>query len=142
MEKLSISAVLSHLVKESGLQVKDIALQANVKPSTLYSLIQRDSDRASISVLKALADFFDEDLEVFCGEPSYQRKPRLTQEEEQLLTAYRSLGQKDKPLMIEAASMPAIQKQLMLGIRQLNSQGQQKLLDNCEDLIASGRYKA
>lgn len=141
MEKQSVSAVLTRLIQNSGLQVNEVARRANVNPSTLHSLMRRDSDRASISVLKALADFFEEDLEVFCGDPNYKRKPHLGLDEEQLLSVYRSLSPADRPAMIEAAAMPATQKKLLFGAKQLNIQGQQRLLDNCEDMIASGRYK-
>lgn len=142
MENQSISAVLNRLIEDSQLQVNEVARRSGVNKNTLHSLLRRDSDRVSISTLRDLADFFDEDLDIFCGQADYRRKPRLTPDEEQLLATYRKLSISERPLMLEAAQMPANQKRLLAGARQLNEQGMQRLLSNCEDLIASGRYKA
>lgn len=141
MENRSVSEVIRALVARSGLSMGEVSRRSGVNLSTLKSLCGRNCDRVSISVLKALADFFDEDLEVFYGSPDYVRRPRLTDDEEKLLATYRGLDQSGKAAMYSSSSLSVAQKRLLAGAGQLNSQGQAKLLDSCEDLIASGRYK-
>lgn len=141
MPNQSIAAVLARLMEEGGKSAAQVAQDTNIKYNTIYSILHRESARTSIAVLKVLADYFDEDLEVFCGESGYHKKPRLTMEEIKLVQTYRGLSPTDQASMLAVSSMPSTQKQILLGAQQLNSQGQERLLENCKDLIAGGRYQ-
>lgn len=146
MENKSVSQVLRELIDGSGYRTADVALRTGIKRETLYSIQNRESDRVSITALKVLADFFGEDLEIFCGDPGYVSQPKLTQEELSLVTAYRKLGQTDQATIQNLAKQPPrplteAQQQLLEKCGAMNDQGQSRLLETCEDMLASGRYK-
>lgn len=146
MERKSVSQVLRELIENRGVPVVEIARVTGIKKDTIYSLVSRDSDRASIAMLKALADFFDEDLEVFCGQPNYIRKPRLNEDELNLIAMYQKLSAENQAIIQAMVKQPPkpmskTQQELLQKSYGINERGQAKLLDTCEDLLAGGRYK-
>ena len=146
MPSKSISEVLRALIADRGVSIVELANSTGVKKESLYTIVTRNSDRASITTLKALADYFQEDLEIFCGRDDYERKPRLTQDERTLLDIYRSLDPAGQAIIMDLAKEPPkpmtkAQAALVDKMAGLNSHGQERLLETCEDMLASARYK-
>lgn len=76
---MGIGVKLEKLLKDRNMNVNEIAQKINVAPTTIYSMIRRDSKKADIEVLFKLAKELGVDAEYFCGgeedvsrhEPSY-----------------------------------------------------------------------
>lgn len=62
---MGIGRVLMRLLKERGTNVHEIASKAGIKPSTLYSIIQRDSMSANVRDLWRLTHMLDITLDYF-----------------------------------------------------------------------------
>lgn len=62
---MGIGRVLSRLIKERGTNVHELASKAGIKPSTLYSIIQRDSVSANVRDLWRIAHMLDITLDYF-----------------------------------------------------------------------------
>lgn len=88
----SVSTVLEYLLRRSGEKISDVAPKIGVSPNTLYSLSRRCSTKADLRTLKKIADYFGEDLSIFCGLKTYTPPVRLSPEEEALLEKYRTLS--------------------------------------------------
>jgi len=87
----TISDVVRYLVKRSGKTVQEIAEATHIPLQTLYALHSRKSTHANIRTLKKLADYFNEDLTIFCGLKGYKRPERLTSEQRMVLEDYNTL---------------------------------------------------
>ena len=87
----TISDVFRYLVKRSGKQVLEIAQETKLPTDTLYALHNRKSKRADIRNLRILAEYFGEDLSIFCGLKTYHPPRKLTAEEERLINEYGTL---------------------------------------------------
>lgn len=87
----TVSDVFRYLVSRSGKSIPQIASATKLPEDTLYSLHIRNSRKADMKMLKTLADYFGEDISIFCGTAAYQAKPRLTPEQEHLLHEYDTL---------------------------------------------------
>lgn len=88
----SVSTVLEYLLRRSGEKISEAAPKMGVNANTLYSLSRRCSTKADLRTLKRIADYFGEDLSIFCGLETYTPPVRLTREEEALLDKYRKLS--------------------------------------------------
>ncbi|MBD5559510.1 MAG: helix-turn-helix domain-containing protein [Clostridia bacterium] len=62
---MGIGSVLTKLLKERGTNVHEIASKAGIKPSTLYSIIQRDSMSANVRDMWRIAHMLDITLDYF-----------------------------------------------------------------------------
>lgn len=87
----SLSDVFRYLVNRSGKQITTISEESGITLSTLYSLYGRNSRKSDIRILKRLADYFGEDLSIFCGLATYEPPKHLTDREQLLLDRYNSL---------------------------------------------------
>lgn len=87
----TVSAGLRYLIETSGKTVKEISKETHISAQTMYSMMQRNSDRADLSLLKKLADYFDVDLTIFCGIDQYDPPRKLEEREQTLLATYNSL---------------------------------------------------
>lgn len=88
----SVSTVLEYLIRRSGERISDLAPKIGVSPNTLYSLSRRCSTKADLHTLKLIADYFGEDLSIFCGLKTYTPPAKLSPEETLLLEQYRTLS--------------------------------------------------
>lgn len=52
---MSLGSNIKSLLDRSGMTVKELAEKINVPPTTIYSLIQRDSKKADVDLLIAIA---------------------------------------------------------------------------------------
>ena len=87
----TISDVLRALVKRSGKDVAQIINDTKLPTATVYSLYNRNSKVANIRTLQVLANYFGEDLTIFCGLAAPPPPRKLTPEQEQILYQYDTL---------------------------------------------------
>ncbi|WP_289026675.1 hypothetical protein [uncultured Flavonifractor sp.] len=87
----TVSSVFRYLVDRSGKTIQQIHESTKVPLKTLYSLYNRNNKKADMRMLKVLAAYFGEDLDIFCGLAGYRRK-RLSNEDEMLLQQYETLS--------------------------------------------------
>lgn len=87
----TISDVFRALVERSGKTPIQISQETKIPLQSIYSLYNRQSRRANIQNLKILADYFGEELSVFCGLKNYHPIRKLTPEQEQILYQYDTL---------------------------------------------------
>ena len=92
----TVSDVFRYLVKRSGHSIPQISEATKIPEDTLYSLHIRNSRKADMKMPKTLADYFGEDVSIFCGTADYQAKQRLTPEQERLLHEYDTLTEEAK----------------------------------------------
>lgn len=98
--------------KSLGFTAEYVADKLGVAPSTIYRYENGGIANMGISSMKKLAEVLDVAVSDILGMPSPDISPSLNKREELLLDLF----------------------------RQLNDEGQEKLIDNCRDLVASGRY--
>lgn len=96
----TISDVFRYLVKNSGKEILQIATETKLSATTLYALHSRKSTHANIRMLKVLADYFGEDLSIFCGLRQYHAPRKLTAEQERLLAEYDTLTDDAKAMVL------------------------------------------
>lgn len=87
----TISDVFRALVKRSGKELTQIIEDTKLPTATIYSLHNRNNKAANIRTLKVLADYFGEDLTVFCGLSAPPPPRKLTPEQERVLHEYDTL---------------------------------------------------
>ena len=100
----SVSTVLEYLLRRSGEKISEAAPKMGVNANTLYSLSRRCSTKADLRTLKKIADYFGEDLSIFCGLENYNPPLKLSQEEETLLENFRGLHETQRSLLAETLS--------------------------------------
>lgn len=113
---MGIGSKLKKLIEEKNTNVNALANRANVKPTTLYSIIERDNTKVDIDVLIAIAKVLGVSVEYFSdsysGEQQYYLDPetaRLAQEAANdpefrlLLDAKRDLSPEDMRIIIDLA---------------------------------------
>lgn len=77
---MGIGLKLEKLIKERNTNVNELAQKIGVAPTTIYSMIRRDSKKADIEVLFKISKELGVDAEYFCDaetlidkyEPSYE----------------------------------------------------------------------
>lgn len=87
-----IADVLSYLIKRSGASLYTISEKTGIKYKTLCSIKSRASSNVSLRSLKALADFFGEDVTIFLGLDDYEKPIRLSAKEKAFMETYRNLN--------------------------------------------------
>lgn len=114
---MKLGEKLNIIIKQNKMSINQVATEANVPPSSLYSIIQRNSTKvdvdAFIRICKVLGckpeDFSNEILEA----AGKQEQPLVTANEARLLDYYRCF----------------------------NKEGQEKLIDIASDMAQLERYK-
>ena len=115
---MGIGKTLSDILDEVGSNPNDLSERTGIAPSTIYSIIKRDNMKADISVLARICKELNVGMNRFYDEymESESTQPShfpLTQNETVLLTTYRNL----------------------------NKDGQEKLLAYADDLSGNDKYK-
>ena len=87
----TVSDVFRHLLSKHNKTIVEVAEKTKIPLNTLYALSNRKSRSVNIRNLKKLADYFNEDLSIFCGLAGYVPPPRLTLEQQQLVYDYDTL---------------------------------------------------
>lgn len=96
-----VSEAFRYLKKRNNVTVRDIAKAIGVPESTLYSINGRACDRANMTLLKSLADYFQTDVSIFCGLKHYKPPVRLTAQQKELLTRFGALTDDAKRRVLE-----------------------------------------
>lgn len=72
---MGIGIKLSELMKQHGTNVSELAQKIGVAPTTIYSMIKRDSKKADIGLLIRIAQELDVPVEYFSDEPFQKNEP-------------------------------------------------------------------
>lgn len=84
------------LLEKSGKTLREVAADTGIPHATLYSMASGRAKGANILTLKRIADYFQEDLSVFCGIESYVPQLKLSEQEKKLISQYRQFTEKGK----------------------------------------------
>ena len=87
----TVSDVFRYLLNKSGKTIIQISTDTKIPLSSLYSISSRKSQSVNIRNLKKLADYFGEDLSIFCGLINYTPPLKLTTEQQMVLDEYSTL---------------------------------------------------
>lgn len=81
---MGVGNTLQQLLEESGSNVNEVAQATGVSPSTLYSIIRRDSMSANIEDLYKVAHYLGVSLDYFYVKNRYEKEdlPLSTEERE------------------------------------------------------------
>lgn len=80
---MGIGKKLDSLMKEQGTNANELAQKIGVAPTTIYSMVRRDSKKADIEVLIRISKELGVEPEYFCDdsipikEPTYEDTKRL-----------------------------------------------------------------
>lgn len=97
---MGIGIVLQNLLCETGSNVNEVAQATGISPSTLYSIIRRDSMSANIEDLYKVAHYLGVSLDYFYVNQAHdQRQLAFTTEERELLYTFRNLDAFGKRLV-------------------------------------------
>ena len=96
-----VSDAFRYLLREHPIQIRELAKATGISENTLYTINGRNSDRANMSVLKKLADYFQVSVDIFCGYKSYKPPKRLSEDESNLLEIYEGLTETAKKRVTE-----------------------------------------
>ena len=85
---MGIGSILAELLKAKNINVPELAHQANISPSTLYSIIKRDNMKVDIDVLIRISEVLGVNTDYF-----YDRRTpyNFTLSEIELIKKYRQL---------------------------------------------------
>lgn len=120
---MGIGVILQSLIEKNNTNVNELAKNTNVSPSTIYSMIRRDSLKANINDLYAIAHFLGVTLDYFYSGVDEQINKKNTSNE-----------------MSKTEESPYLEK-LLDNFSQLNEEGQENLLQYSDFLVHSGKYK-
>lgn len=90
----AVARTLKTMMDKKGLAVGELSVRTGIPKTTLYSMLKKQTNQADLDILKKLADFFGEDISIFCGIESYQPPIRLSPDESYLLASFRGLNKK------------------------------------------------
>ena len=65
---MGIGIKLNKLLSEKGINANELATAVGVSPTTIYSMISRDSKKADIDVLIRIAKYLNVSAEYFCND--------------------------------------------------------------------------
>lgn len=110
---MGIGLILQQLLKDKSTNVNEVAVATGVSPSTLYSIIKRDSMKASIDDLYKVAHYLGVTLDYFYSNYQAQVKTshiiQLSQEANEVAIAYDKADFKSKNIARQALDLPALQ---------------------------------
>lgn len=90
---MGIGSKLKRLIEEKNTNVNALANRAKVKPTTLYSIIERDNTKVDIDVLIAIAKVLGVSVEYFSDSYSGENQNYLDPETAQLATDFKNRPQ-------------------------------------------------
>ena len=96
MEKSTIAVALQHMLDSHKTNVVELGKKTGIPATTIYSMLNKKTTQADLRTLKQLADFFGEDINIFCGLETYERPIQLTDKERLLLMSYRGFSEAGK----------------------------------------------
>lgn len=88
---MGIGKILSELLSQKNMKVPELSELANVKASTIYSIIQRDNMKVDLDILLSISDVLGVPAEYF-KDGTFPAKHILSADEKTLLGSYRKLN--------------------------------------------------
>ena len=104
MKSGEIAKALRYLMLQEKISVNELSTLTGIPASTLYAMLKKTTNQADLGHLKTLADFFHEDINVFCGIEEYSRPAELDPNEKSLLEAYRKVNERGQSRLLEYAA--------------------------------------
>lgn len=108
-----VSEAFRYLLEQKNMTVTEVSKATGLPAASLYNISSRHCDRADMRILKVLADYFQEDLSIFCGIEFYTRPKELGKQEQEILKFYRKLNPDAKKraydTLSDISSIPANQ---------------------------------
>lgn len=101
MNQGTIAKALNFLIDRKKISIQDLAHATGVKRSSLYALTTKTTNQVDLNNLKVLADYFGEDISIFCGLDDYKPPIKLSNEESLILTIFRTLNATGKDRLIQ-----------------------------------------
>lgn len=112
---MGIGIILQQLLKEKNTNVNEVATETGVSPSTLYSIIKRDSMKASINDLYKVAHYLGVTLDYFYSNYQAQIKTshivQLSPEANEVAIAYEKADLKNKNIIRQILDLPVLQSE-------------------------------
>lgn len=109
-----VSEAFRHLLRRRNETVREVARATGLPENALYGIHSRHCDRADMRVLKVLADYFGEDITIFCGLDRYVRPRELTRQERDILDICAKLNadarQRAYAMLLDMLANPANQQ--------------------------------
>ncbi len=91
MKNNAIATTLRWLLDREKITAKELSKATGIKPTTLYSMLGKATNQADLENLKLLADYFHENISIFCGVDEYERPVELSDQERLLLASFRGM---------------------------------------------------
>lgn len=112
-EDSCVSDAFRFLLRNRGITVKKVADDTGISENTLYGIKGRNYNRANMHLLKRLADYFGEDISIFCGMDEYEKPQRLQGQEQEILDFFRKMNtvarKRAYDMLSDMSSIPANQ---------------------------------
>lgn len=110
---MGIGVILQRLLNDNNTNVNEVATATGVSPSTLYSIIKRDSMKASIDDLYEVAHYLGVTLDYFYSNYQAQLKTspvdQLSLDAEEVAHAYEKADFKSKNSARYALDLPLLE---------------------------------
>lgn len=87
---------LAEIINSRHLKISQVAADANVSASTLYSIIDRDNKKIDIDVLLSICKALDVSTDYILYDDVQEKSDSLTPEHQNLLNLYDKLHDDDK----------------------------------------------
>ena len=101
MEEPTVAKTLRYLIEQKETSVPEISVALGIPRTTLYSMVKKQTDQVDLKTLKAVADYFQVDLSIFCGLENYKEPVELDEHEREILTIFRTLNETGKHRLLE-----------------------------------------
>ena len=101
---MGIGLKLKQLIDERGTNVNELANKIGIAPTTIYSMINRDSKKADIEVLIKISNELGVEPEYFCDSASIPPKEGYDQIELVIARNAKSLSTEQKMKLIKMLS--------------------------------------
>lgn len=100
---MGIANKLIELMKTRDTNANELAKKAGIPPTTVYSLIKRDSKRVDIDSLIKIARALGTTADCLCGNDSNSASLGLSPDESELISCYRKLSREGQDELIKRA---------------------------------------
>ncbi len=104
---MKLGEKLNFIIKKKGMTVNQVAIEANVPPSSLYSIIQRNSTKVEIGSFIRICNVLDCKPEDFSDEilaaSNRDSTPILSNDEKQLINYYRNFNEEGRNQLMQQA---------------------------------------
>ena len=111
---MGIKNRLSSLMKEKNTNANDLAQKIGVAPTTIYSIMQRDSNRIDIDLIMKISHALGITADELLSDEMHQIQMIPTDFEFQLLTAYRAAPEGIKDSVCKLLDVKRDQREVAL----------------------------